>query len=330
LVIGLALQGSLGNIFSGISLLFEQPFALGEWIDVEGKEGKVVEINWRAVHLETSAGNLVIVPNSTIAQGSFTNLSRPHSRYHKEIDVAFSYDDPPRKVFKLLKQMALKCPGVIPESVQVKLISYGDFSITYRTEFAAPTMPLSDQMRDEFLLRLWYMAKRHNLTMPYPMQMEVPYRSSQALPEEQQVINLQALRGLSGLASLPVPVLDNILQHSQLRDYAEQEVVLEMDAPLEGLYLILEGKAQLLAPDIRGTLQTIGILSAREFFGENASLLSDQTSDMMVIASEDLRLLVIPADVLHRTLEQSPRLAHDLGEVMELRRRTIQSVQDAG
>ncbi|HIK44364.1 MAG TPA: mechanosensitive ion channel, partial [Leptolyngbyaceae cyanobacterium M65_K2018_010] len=96
LVIGLALQGSLGNIFSGISLLFEQPFTLGEWIQVGDRLGRVVEINWRSIHLETVSGDLVVVPNSEIAQGSFTNFSRPEPTYEKEIDVAFSYDDPPR------------------------------------------------------------------------------------------------------------------------------------------------------------------------------------------------------------------------------------------
>jgi CRP-like cAMP-binding protein len=70
------------------------------------------------------------------------------------------------------------------------------------------------------------------------------------------------------------------------------------------------------------------VLSPGEFFGEKASLLSDQTSDVTVIAAEDLRLLLIPTDTLQLILEQSPRLGHDLGEVMEIRRRAVQSIRE--
>lgn len=328
LVIGLALQGSLGNIFSGISLLFEQPFALGEWIEVGGHKGKVVEINWRSVHLENLAGDLAIVPNSEIAQGSFINLSRPHPTYERVIDLAFSYDDPPRKVIQLLRQAALKAPGVIPNSIWVKLDSYGDFAINYQMGLSAPTMPQALRMRNELMLRIWYMAKRYNLTMPYPMAMEVPYEPTAPSPEEQQATYLQALRTLPGLANQPLMGLEKIAQRSQVRDYAEQELVLEVGMPLSGLYLILEGQAELQTPDLGGKLHTIGLLYPGEFFGEKASLLSDQTSDVTVIATTDLRLLLIPTSTLQTALEQSPRLAYDLGEVMEIRRRAVQSVRE--
>jgi hypothetical protein len=328
LVIGLALQDSLGNIFSGVSLLFEQPFSLGDWIQVGDRLGKVVEINWRSVHIETSSGDLVIVPNSEIAQGSFTNFSQPRPIYEKVIDISFSYDDPPRKVIRLLKQTALKAPGVIPDSIWVSLSGYGDFAINYQIGLSAPTMPQAVRMRNEFMLRLWYVSKRHNLTMPYPVQVEAPYQTTLPTPEEEQVINLQALRSLAGLASLPVATLEKILQRSQLRDYAEQEVVIEVDTPLSGLYLLVEGQVELLAPNPRGQLRTLGVLSPGEFFGEKASLLSDQTSDVTVIAAEDLRLLLIPTDTLQLILEQSSRLGHDLGEVMEIRRRAVQSIRE--
>jgi hypothetical protein len=263
-----------------------------------------------------------------IAQGAFTNFSRPQPIYEKEIDVAFSYDDPPRQVIGLLRQTALKAPGVIPDSIWVKVASYGDFAINYTVGFSAPTMPQATRMGNEFMLRLWYMAKRHNLTMPYPTQTEVPYQSTLPTLEERQASYLQALRSLAGFSNLPGEVLEKVVNCCQERDYAEQEVVLEIGTPLAGLYVILEGQVQLQSSDVRGKLHTIGMLSPGEFFGEKASLLSDQTSDVLVTAMDDLQVLVVPIDMLQKTLAQSSRLAHDLGEVMEIRRRAIQSVKD--
>ncbi len=56
IVIGLTLQNSVGQIISGLLMLFEQPFQLGDWLDTPAARGRVVEVNWRAVHLETSSG----------------------------------------------------------------------------------------------------------------------------------------------------------------------------------------------------------------------------------------------------------------------------------
>ena len=78
-MLGLALQNSVGQIISGLLLLFEQPFQLGDWLDTPTARGRVVEVNWRATHIDTGSG-MQIMPNSVLAAASFTNLSRPAGR----------------------------------------------------------------------------------------------------------------------------------------------------------------------------------------------------------------------------------------------------------
>ena len=75
IVIGLALQNAVGPIVSGLFLLFEQPFRLGDWLDTGSVRGRVIEVNWRAVHIDTGNG-IQIVPNGSLADASFTNLSK--------------------------------------------------------------------------------------------------------------------------------------------------------------------------------------------------------------------------------------------------------------
>jgi small-conductance mechanosensitive channel len=330
LVIGLALQDSLGNIFSGVSLLFEQPFSIGDWIQVGDSLGKVIEINWRSVHLFTSDNDLLVVPNSELAKGTFTNFSRPTRIHVRKVEISFSYDDPPNKVRQVLQQVALEIEGVLSNpQPQVEITSYGDFSINYQVELFAPNYEVSAAILNEFNNRIWYAVKRHHLTMPYPIQSEVPYEPAKPTLEEQQVFNLQALQTTSGFAGLKPTVLQAILNHSLVQDYARHETVLKEGETLPGLYLILEGKVNLMLTDSSGHLRTIGVLSAGEVFGEKASLLSDKTIDITVRAAEDLRVLLIDTDTLQLTLEHSPRLAQELGEVMELRRRAVMSVKDA-
>ena len=56
-VIGLMLQNSVGQIVSGLFMLFEQPFRIGDWLDTPTARGRIVEANWRAVHIQTGTRN---------------------------------------------------------------------------------------------------------------------------------------------------------------------------------------------------------------------------------------------------------------------------------
>jgi small-conductance mechanosensitive channel len=71
IVLGLTLQNSVGQIISGLFVLFEQPFQLGDWIETPTAKGRVVEVNWRATHINTGGG-LLVMPNSVLAAASFT------------------------------------------------------------------------------------------------------------------------------------------------------------------------------------------------------------------------------------------------------------------
>ncbi|MDA2991847.1 MAG: mechanosensitive ion channel, partial [Actinomycetota bacterium] len=74
-VIGLAVQGAVGPVIAGLLLLFEQPFRIDDWLETPTVRGRVVEVNWRAIHIDTANG-IQVVPNAVLAAGSFTNLSR--------------------------------------------------------------------------------------------------------------------------------------------------------------------------------------------------------------------------------------------------------------
>ena len=96
IVVGLTLQNSVGQIISGLLMLFEQPFRLGDWIETAQAKGKVIEVNWRAIHLETGTG-LQITPNSMLAAASFTNLSRPAGKHSVIRDECVRFGRPARE-----------------------------------------------------------------------------------------------------------------------------------------------------------------------------------------------------------------------------------------
>ena len=331
LVLGLALQDSLGNIFSGVALLFEQPIAMGDWVQIGDSLGQVVEVNWRSVHLKTTNDDLRVIPNSELAKGQFINFSRPTSLHRLEVPISFSYDDPPNRVRQLLIGAVLEIPGVLnTPPPDVVVVSYGDFAINYKVQVFAPDFLTGAGIQDEINRRIWYLAKRHGLTMPYPMQQEVPYESTAPTPVEQGVASLQLLKSTPGFASLSSERLEQLLAACEVRSYATHEVVLHRLMPLDGLYLILSGEAELVLPDATGRPCSLGVLLRGECFGEKTSLLHGRIAETTVLACDDLEVLVIPYERLQEVLVESPRLAADLAEVIEIRQRAVAKVLEGG
>jgi small-conductance mechanosensitive channel/CRP-like cAMP-binding protein len=331
LVLGLALQDSLGNIFSGVALLFEQPIGMGDWVQIGDSLGEVVEVNWRSVHLKTFNDDLRVIPNSELAKGQFINFSRPTPLHRVEVPISFSYDDPPNRVRQLLIGAALEIPAVLDTPPpDVVVVSYGDFAINYKVQVFAPDYRTGDGIQDEINRRIWYLAKRHGLTMPYPMQQEVPYESTAPTPVQQGVASLQLLKSTPGFASLSSERLEQLLADCQVLSYATHEVVVHRLMPLDGLYLILSGEAELVVPDVNGRSCSLGVLLQGECFGEKSSLLHGRIAETTVRACDDLEVLVIPAERLQEVLVESPRLASDLAEVIEIRQRAAAKVLEGG
>jgi small-conductance mechanosensitive channel len=330
LVLGLALQDSLGNIFSGIALLFERPLAIGDWVQIGDHLGKVEEINWRSIHLRTWSRDLIVVPNSELAQSSFKNFNRPSLMHVEVCEFGFGYEHPPNQVKQILIQTALDTPGVLADPAPwCQVVAYADSSITYKIGIFLENYEKGTGNAAEFRLRVWYAAKRHGLNIPYPIQ--VQYESSFTKPthEEQQQKLLDAVEVVPSLSVLSPDKLKLLDYDTIAQSFAKGETILTEGGTLPGMYLIVSGSVELSTHDRENARQVIAQLDQGDYFGEKASLLSEQISDVTVIALTDLEVLMIDSKTLQNLIETTPTLANELGEVMELRRRSIKAVQEA-
>lgn len=86
-VVGLALQDTLGNLFSGLALHIERPFDIGHWVLLESTEGQVTYMGWRSTHLRTLSGDIVVFPNAVVARGRVQNFSAPDPRTSRLVDL---------------------------------------------------------------------------------------------------------------------------------------------------------------------------------------------------------------------------------------------------
>lgn len=171
LVIGLALQEPLGNLFNGLSLLMANPFKKGDWINVAGEIGKVTEINWRSVKIHTRFNEEVILPNNMLGKEKIKNLSRPNKIHAELLIFGFSYDDPPSEVKTLLLELAEKSEKVLAHPAPVAVtLSYDDFSISYGLKCFVKDFENRIPLNDEIMTDLFLASKEKGFTIPFPRQ----------------------------------------------------------------------------------------------------------------------------------------------------------------
>jgi small-conductance mechanosensitive channel len=124
LVLGLALQSLIMDAFGGLMLSAERPFKIGDWIMVAGRNrasspvGRVEEMNWRTTRLWTLDNNLLVIPNSAIAQATVENYSAPSRPSRLQVPVVLGFKVPVERAVTVLGEAARRAVGeggLLPE-----------------------------------------------------------------------------------------------------------------------------------------------------------------------------------------------------------------------
>ncbi|MEL6494140.1 MAG: mechanosensitive ion channel family protein [Cyanobacteria bacterium J06623_7] len=324
IVIGLALQDTLGNLFSGIALLFERPFTESDWIEVDGITGKVIEINWRSVHILTRELEMLVIPNAVLAGATIRNYRRPQKMHVEVIEVGFSYDDPPNKVKRIMREIALSTKGVLakPEPI-IQTVSYDDSSIGYNVKLFLSDYDRVPQVRDEFTTRVWYAAERHNLNIPFPIRTLYHNPPTKINPTTVIAGYSAQIKELPSFAAVDRETISALAQFASDRYFGAGEQAITQGMYSAEFCAIVRGKA-VVTIHMENSFRELEIaeLSAGDFFGESA-LSGKNISGVTVTAQTDLELLIIPIEELQQALEQNTRLRQEIGAIMESRRRSI-------
>lgn len=322
-VLGLALQDTLGNLFSGIALVYEKPFTVGDWIKVGDDFGKVTEMNWRAVRIVTREGQMIVFPHLMIGQGMIVNFSQPTRVHVIKLEIGFSYEDPPNKVKEALAETCLSTPNILHDPApEIKTQEYADSSIVYEVEFAIPDFQFHEEITDDFMTRVWYTAKRHHLHIPFPqLTLHKAEQRSRPIDESKRLLE-SSLERLPSFLEIEENHVEHIKDGSSVLFYGKDEIVFRQGDPTGNLFILLDGEVTLYSKGQNGLDVIVNRLHQGDFFGEVA-LLSSRTSSMTAEASTDIRVMLINSDEVLNIVSKNPKFAFQLDEVMDLRRNLI-------
>ncbi len=117
---GLALQSTLGDVFSGIALTLGRAFTLGDWIRLsDGVEGRVIASTWRSTQILTVANNVFVLPNSALAKLCLTNLSRPNETHLLQMNLRIKPTRVPSAIENVLNTALCGCNSIIKDPLPV-------------------------------------------------------------------------------------------------------------------------------------------------------------------------------------------------------------------
>ncbi|MBQ70607.1 MAG: hypothetical protein CMA65_03860 [Euryarchaeota archaeon] len=200
LIIGLAMQQTLGNIINSFMLALDQPFEVGDRIEVDGEIGSVVSVGILSTKILTNEENLVVIPNNNLVNSTVVNHARGGGdgqgrRISLVMDIGVEYDEDISHVKYTVLQLMRECPYVIdtPEP-RVLLNELGDFAKVFRL------YGWVEDYSDEFVAKDWLLKNiaerfaKEGIGIPFPTAVEISSDNKESYNKQRKATNVRRAR----------------------------------------------------------------------------------------------------------------------------------------
>jgi small-conductance mechanosensitive channel/CRP-like cAMP-binding protein len=325
-VIGFALQDTLGNAFAGLAIQSEKPFHVGHWVRVGEFEGRVAEVTWRATKLRTKQGNFAILPNNIVAKEAIINFSEPALPLRLEVEVGASYMVPPNKVKAAMMEALRHSSRVLTAPApDVVLVAFDASAITYRARFWIDDYAADEVSRDEVRTAIYYAFQRRDIEIPFPIQ--VQYERSFETPDAGAKLSEheRLLATVDLLATLPPEARTQLALGAPMAVYGSGETIVRQGDEGQSMFVVLDGEVRVVLEPKRSEVARI---QRGGYFGE-MSLLTGEPRSATVLAAGDVTVVEIGADLFRRVIAAHPEAIDKIGMAVMVRRAELNQIRSA-
>ncbi len=325
IIIGLALQSSLGDVFSGIVLSIEGPYRVGDWIVLDDSvQGRVIETNWRATHILTGSQDVAIIPNSVIAKSKLVNSSAPTKAHGASIRVKLQPSLTPAAGRNLLKEVLLGSTHILrtPEpSVTIKDISAEmiDFELSY----SVADVGLIDLVQNELFDRAYRAASAAGVKFaPRLTSAKEGVREDKGesgIPE-------RLLAAISIFWTLTADEKAALASQMRRHDYEPGDVIVKTGTVLQVLCIVSYG-VLVASVEENGRKFEDTRLAPGDYFGETG-LLAGEPLNGEITALTRVVIYEISKDALSPLLQARPSMCEELSECLASRQLARRNVLD--
>ncbi|MCI0488026.1 MAG: mechanosensitive ion channel family protein [Blastocatellia bacterium] len=306
-IIGLALQDTLGNFFAGLSLHIEQPYYIGDAIQLGDMLGKVESVTWRTTTIRTNDNSLIIFPNNKIARESL-EIHPLQSLNRRVLAFPAPYSAPPQQIISLVREAVRTLPRVSPEKTPVvRIREFSDSSITYEILYWVADYMWTPNMDAQIRERIWYLYSRNGLDIPFPIR-HVLFEQREPSAQIQEIDLARVIDSVEIFEPLTREEREKVIASLARYVYAPGEEILRRGAAGDSMFVIRRGKAEVQAPAANGKPQRVAVLEAGDFFGEMALFTGEpRTADVQAL--EEVEVFEIKKSAIEQLFCDNEKLA---------------------
>ncbi|MEG5265534.1 mechanosensitive ion channel family protein [Pseudomonas sp. JDS28PS106] len=313
IIVGLALQSTLSDVFSGIVLNTTKPYQVDDWVSIDGVEGKVVDVDWRATHLLTGAGTTAVVPNSVAAKAKIVNLSRPLNMHGVSISIHVPNHIRPRRVLDALNRTLQGSSSLLLDPApKAVLKEAGETTSEYVASGFIAELGKKGEVRNQ----LFDLAHRHLEAAGIVRQQEgsgEPTSRARALLDEVKIFR-----------SLNNEERDRLAQNMTAQQYTAGQVVLDLNEVADSLFVIATGVVSAAVPDGERRVEA-GRMGPSEVMGEQ-SIIGDIPSEACFTALTSSIIYRIDKSVARDCMLQCNHVDRALHKLQAVRQKSSHAV----
>lgn len=311
-IIGLALQDTLGNFFAGISLHADRPFQVGDVIVVGQQKhtGVIESITWRAIKIRTFQNHIVLVSNSNAAREAIEVCPRENLNA-RLVFFGTLYTDSPAKTIHVVRE-AVRDAYNVSEKITpiVRIRALGDSAIEWEIKYWLEDYAKYNDTDALVRQRVWYALRRSGLTFAFPTRtlhlerkaVERPVTAEEQIADRLSAIDVFAPLSTEELRQLATATVGHV--------FAPSETLIRAGDEGSSMFVVNSGKVQVQVQDPAGP-RTVAVLTEGNFFGEMA-LFTGEPRTANVVAVEETEVLEIGHAAMKHLFETNPSLAESI------------------
>ena len=319
IILGLALQDTLGNLFSGISLHADKPFQVGDVLTVGKWTGVVMSITWRAVKIKTFSNHIVLVSNSSIAKESIEVCPRD-GQNARIVNFSTVYTHSPVKVIHAVREAIRECDNVLRYMTPVvRIRNLGDSVVEWEVKYWLSDYARHNDTDALVRQRIWYAFRRNGFDFGSPVRTVYMAQAAQQDGERRTAETLaEILSDVDIFSPLSSDELNTLALNVRGHVFAPGETIIRAGDSGSSMFVVHRGSVDVRV-DSNGTPRTIKRLGEGDFFGEMA-LFTGEPRTANVVAAEETEVLEIGHDAMKGLFETNPDLVEAISHTINERR----------
>ena len=325
-ILGLALQDTLGNFFAGISLQADRPFQIGDVITVgaEHHSGVVEEITWRAVKIRTFQNHVVLISNSNAAREPIEVCPRDNLNARL---VFFNtlYSDSPAKTIHVVREAVREADNVSDKVTPiVRIKNLGESGVDYEVKYWLTDYAKFNDTDALVRQRIWYAFRRAGLSFAFPTRtLFVERMARQGPPSGDGGAIVERLSAVDIFAPLSAEETAMLAQAAVSHVFAPSETVIRAGDPGSSMFVVHNGRVSVQVNE-NGVARSVATLNEGDFFGEMA-LFTGEPRAANIVALEETEVLEIGHDAMKKVFDTNPDLVESLSFIIAERRKGLVS-----